>query len=108
MKFERSDENVSNRVFKGALFLTGARFILRLSSLANLVVLGRLLSPSDYGVAALAIVVIGFIQVFSDMRVNSALIAMRTIDKARPDTAFTMNLPQGLLIPLVLFAFAGR
>lgn len=107
MKFERSEENIGNRVFKGALFVAGGRFVLRLFSLVNLVVLGRLLAPEDYGVASLAIVVIGFMQVLSDMRVNSALIAMREIDERHIDTGFTINMLRGLLIAALLFIFAG-
>jgi PST family polysaccharide transporter len=107
MNFERSDKNVANRVFKGALFLTGARFILRLFSLVNLVVLGRLLVPDDYGVATLAIVTIGFVQVFSDIRVNSALIALKDVEKRYLDTGFTMNLIRGVLIAALLFFAAG-
>lgn len=107
MKFERSEENIGNRVFKGALFLAGARFVLRLFSMVNLVVLGRLLAPDDYGVASLAIVVIGFVQVLSDMRVNSALIALRDIDTHHIDTGFTMNFLRGALIAAILFIFAG-
>ncbi|BBE34807.1 lipopolysaccharide biosynthesis protein [Sphingosinicella microcystinivorans] len=107
MKFERSEENIGNRVFKGALFLAGARFVLRLFSMVNLVVLGRLLAPADYGVASLAIVVIGFVQVLSDMRVNSALIALRDIDTHHIDTGFTMNFLRGALIAAILFIFAG-
>ncbi|MBB4633505.1 lipopolysaccharide biosynthesis protein [Sphingosinicella soli] len=107
MNFERSDENIGNRVFKGALFLAGARFVLRLFSMVNLIVLGRLLAPEDYGVASLAIVVIGFVQVLSDMRVNSALIALRDIEGKHIDTGFTMNFLRGLLIAAVLFVFAG-
>lgn len=107
MKFERSDKNVGNRVVKGALFLAGARFIIRIFSLVNLVVLGRLLAPDDYGVASLAIVVIGFIQVFSDIRVNSALISLGTIDENYLDTGFTMNLIRGVVIAVILFAASG-
>ena len=107
MKFERDDRNVGDRVVKGALFLAGARFILRLFSLVNLVILGRLLAPDDYGVASLAIVVIGLTQVLSDMRVNAALIALKDIDRRHIDTGFTMNLLRGVIIAAILFLLAG-
>jgi PST family polysaccharide transporter len=107
MKFERSDRNVGNRVVRGALYLAGARFILRLFSLVNLVMLGRLLASDDYGVAALAITVIAFTQVISDMRVNSALISLRDIDASYINTGFTMNLLRGVIMAVLLFAFAG-
>lgn len=107
MKFERSDKNVGNRVAKGAAFLAGGRVILRLFSMVNLVVLGRLLGPADYGIASLAIVVIGFTQVLSDVRVNGALISMRNVGPSHIDTGFTMNLIRGVLIAAILFVFAG-
>ena len=106
MKFERSDKNVGDRVLKGALFMTGARFVLRLFSLVNLMVLGRLLDPSDYGVASYAIAIIGLTQVFSDIRVNSALISMREVNTTHLDTGFTINLLRGIIVAGLLFAFA--
>ncbi|MBW7945577.1 MAG: lipopolysaccharide biosynthesis protein [Sphingomonadaceae bacterium] len=107
MKFERSDKNVGNRVFKGAVFMTGARFILRLFSLINLMVLGRLLDPSDYGIASYAIAIIALTQVFSDIRVNSALISIREVNRTHLDTGFTINLLRGFIVAGLLFAFAG-
>lgn len=107
MKFERSERNVGNRVVKGAAFMVLARLLLRLFSLANLVILGRLLSPGDYGVAAAAIAVISVIAVISDLRVNQALIAIKSVDPVILDTGFTLTLLRGLLVAAVLLLFAG-
>lgn len=107
VKYERSDKDVGNRVAKGAAFLLGGRIIVRLFSLANIVILARLLTPDDYGVAALAFAVITFLQIFSDIRINQAIVALRHIDAPLLHTGFTINLARGVLIGLVMLLFAG-
>jgi lipopolysaccharide exporter len=106
VQYERSDKHVGDRVAKGAAFLLAGRIVVRLFSLANIIVLARLLTPDDYGVAALAVTVITFLQIFSDVRVNQAIIALRHVDAPMLNTGFTINLARGVLIALVMLAFA--
>jgi PST family polysaccharide transporter len=106
MKFERSDKNVGSRVAMGAAFLLAGRIVTRLFSLANVVILARLLTPDDYGVAALAMTVIAFLQLFSDLRVNQAIVALKHVDSRLLNTGFTMNLARGVLIGLVMLVGA--
>ncbi|MBV7257891.1 lipopolysaccharide biosynthesis protein [Pacificimonas sp. WHA3] len=103
VQFERSDENVGGRVLQGAMFLAGARLIVRFISVINLAVLGRLLTETDYGIAALALVPIALLQVFSDVRITSALIALDDIDERHISTAFTIQVLRGIIIAAMLF-----
>jgi PST family polysaccharide transporter len=103
MNFTRSDKDLGARVLRGALFLAGARLIVRLLSLVNLIILARLLSPSDFGVASLAITAIGFLEAFTDIKIGNALIAFDKIEQKHLDTAFTINLVRGMLIAVLLF-----
>ncbi len=107
MNFSRSSKNLGGRALQGAAFLAGGRIIVRLFSLLNLVVLARLLTPGDFGIATLAITAVAFFQTISDLKVNSAVIALDTLDQSHLDTAFTLTLLRGLLIALVVFAGAG-
>lgn len=107
MKFERDDRNLGGRAIKSATFLAGGRLIVRLFSLINLVVLARLLAPSDYGVAALAITAIGFFQAFSDLKASAALVALDDISPTHLNTAFTIEVVRGLIISVGLFALSG-
>jgi lipopolysaccharide exporter len=106
VKFDRSDRNVGSRVARGAAFLLAGRIVVRLFSLANIVILARLLTPDDYGVAALAITVIAFLQLFSDVRVNQAIVALKHVDARLLNTGFTINLARGLAVALVMLAGA--
>lgn len=106
MKFERDSKNLGVRVLKGTGLLVGARLIVRGFSLVNLVILARLLSPDDYGIAALAIAAIGTFAAFSDLKLAAALTATDDIGPAHLNTAFTLSLLRGLVIAATLFALA--
>lgn len=59
---------------KGASQMAIATNVARLASFASLLVLSRVLSPSDFGVAAIAILLGGFLTNFSDFGLSSTII----------------------------------
>ena len=66
---ERRDRHICRRMIKAAMLVAGGRLLLRLMSLISLMALARLLSPADYGIAALAITVLGLVQVVSEIHI---------------------------------------
>jgi O-antigen/teichoic acid export membrane protein len=102
----RTTGNVGNRMMKAAGFVMAGRMMLRLMSLASLMILARLLSPADYGVAALAMIAIGLLQTLSDIRVSQAIVGLEEVTPAHLDTAFTLALIRSLLIAGLLFVGA--
>lgn len=107
MTFSRNEADLGGRVLRGAAFLAGARLFVRFFSLINLVILARLLTPDDFGIATLAVTALGFLQAFSDVKLNNALIAFDDLGQRHLDTAFTIGFIRGLLIAGLLFAGAG-
>ncbi|MGB3721748.1 MAG: lipopolysaccharide biosynthesis protein [Pacificimonas sp.] len=107
MDFKRSEENLGSRIAGGAAMLAFGRFIVRSLSLVNLAVLARLLSPEDYGIVALALIAVGLIQVFSDVRITDALIALDDLTPLHLNTAFTIQFLRGALIAAALVLFAS-
>ena len=95
------------RVLKGTTLLVGARLIVRGFSLLNIAILARLLTPADYGIAALAMAAIATFTIFSDLKLVAALTATDDVEAAHLNTAFTLSLLRGLLIGGVTFALAG-
>jgi len=104
---ERPERHIARRMMTAAAWIVGGRLLLRFLSLASLMVLARLLSPDDYGVAAMAMMSIGLLQLVSDIRISQALIGVDEVTPAHLSTAFTLNLLRGLLIAVVLAASAG-
>lgn len=102
-----SNDNVAAKVARGGAILMIGQVALRLVRLGSLVILARLLSPEDYGLVALALVVSGLLEVVSDLQVRSALLRLTDIRNSHLNTAFFISLVRGALIAAILFLFAG-
>lgn len=64
-------------------------------TLATAVLLARFLMPEDFGLFAMAQVLVGFALLFSDLGLGSALIQSREIDQRRLSTVFWANASLG-------------
>jgi PST family polysaccharide transporter len=106
VEFERNSRNLGLRVLKGTSLLVGARLIVRSFSLLNIVVLARLLSPNDYGIAALSMAAVAAFTAFSDLNLFQALTASDDVDADHLNTAFTLSLLRGLLMATAMFGLA--
>lgn len=73
---------------------------------AQLAVLARLLPPSDFGVFALVIVVVGFAQTLSDVGVGNAIIHRPRPTREQLSSLFWLNAAGGLAIALLAAAAA--
>lgn len=91
---------------KGALWTISGRWLVRILGLVNTVVLARILMPSDYGVVAMAMLLVGLIQAMSDMGVAVALLRKKEIDEDEIHSAWTLRCMQGLIITFVVVAVA--
>jgi PST family polysaccharide transporter len=70
------------------------------------VLLARLLPPDDFGVVALAMVVVGFAGLVGDLGLGPAVIQSRTLTPLHLRTSFTASLLLGAGLTLVLLAVA--
>jgi lipopolysaccharide exporter len=98
--------SLAARTIKGAGWLMGWRMASRLLGIVNTVVLVRLLSPSDFGLVALALSFSLAIDSVSYLGVPDALVREPVLDRAMYDTGFTMTILRGLLTTLVIAAGA--
>ncbi len=99
-------EGVGGAVAAGAVLMVGARFVLRFLSIFSLAILARLLTPADYGLIALALVVLGLLEVLTNLELTSALIRKPGITAAEYDTAFTLSALRGTLSAAVVAGLA--
>ncbi len=82
------------------------RWSMQLMGLISTVILARLLSPEDFGLIAMAMIFVGFLDVFADIGVDSAVLRHPDPQRAHYDTAWTMQFIIGLTIGLALFLLA--
>ena len=82
------------------------RWLDRLMGLASTLVLVRLLAPADFGVVAMAAIVVGLIDVVLDLGVHVALIQNRNATDEHFHTGWTIRLLQATLAALIVLAGA--
>jgi lipopolysaccharide exporter len=85
-------------VIQGALWAVALRWLMRLVGVANVAILARILGPSDFGLVAMATLVVGLIETWLAFGVDSALIQNAEADRHDFDTAWTIRLLQGAVI----------
>jgi len=76
-------------------------FALTISSTA---ILGRLLTPKDYGLVAMVTAITGFISIFKDLGLSTAVIQKDEIDQPQVSALFWMNILISSVIALVIAA----
>jgi O-antigen/teichoic acid export membrane protein len=90
------------RGVKWTTFSTAAGVVIQLAQLS---ILTRLLKPGDFGLMALAMVVIGFSQAFVDMGISNAIIQKQQITQEQLSTLYWLNVLAGIgVFALILLA----
>ena len=79
----------------------GVRLVIQVGGIA---VLGRLLSPEDYGLVAIVAVIVGYGELFRDFGLSSAVIAAKDVSRAQRDNLFWLNTGIGTVLAVALAA----
>lgn len=78
----------------------------RLIGLVSTLVLARLLVPADFGIVAMASIVVGLIDTLLALGVSSALIQNRNAGREEFDTAWTLGIIQGSMVAGIIWIAA--
>jgi O-antigen/teichoic acid export membrane protein len=90
----------------GARWTLAAKIGLQLFTWPVTIVVIRLLEPGDYGLLAMAMVIIGFVSLFSEMGLGIALVQADKLDDAAARAACAAILACNLLMAMALSALA--
>lgn len=101
-----TEESLRPHIIKGSLWMISMRWVMRFIGLISTMLLARLLMPEDFGIIALSMIIVGFIEVFLESGQQSALIRMDSPDEAHYDTAWTMSIISGFVLSCIIFLSA--
>ena len=87
--------------------MIGSQVGLQLTRALAAIAIARLLTPEEYGLAALALVFASLVMVFSDLALGAALIQRKELSAVDRDTAFWVTVGSGVFFAIVGFALAG-
>jgi lipopolysaccharide exporter len=98
---QRTD-STKQALVRGALWALAMRWSVKFIGIVSTAILARFLSPQDYGIIAMAFMVVGFTEAFLMNGTAAALVKIENPDTEVINSAWTLRLIQGLIAALVL------
>ena len=95
-----------SHLVRGAIWMIAMRWMMRSMGLFSTVVLARLLTPDDFGVVAIALIMVGLLETIAYLGVDLSLIKDQHAGRDDFDTAWSVQLIQGAMISLLLLVCA--
>ena len=99
-------DSIGNSIRTGIAWKAGSQITLQISRVVVALVLARLLTPYDWGLAAMAVLLSGFVVVFTDSALGTALIQQRELREEDRSTVFWISVGAGVLLALTGIALA--
>ncbi|NJK40811.1 MAG: oligosaccharide flippase family protein [Acaryochloridaceae cyanobacterium SU_2_1] len=94
--------SIKNQTTSGVIWTGIATIFTVVIQFLQLSILARLLDPSDFGVMAMIMVVIGFANAFADMGVSNAIIHYQNIQKRQLSSLYWLSILLGVCIFLII------
>lgn len=100
------NEMIKTNTFLSIFWSILSKWSSKLIGMISTMVLARLLTPADFGVIALATIVVAFLDSITDAGLNLYVLRQKEDDRSAFDTAWTLGVLQGIAIaiPLILGA----
>lgn len=92
-------ENLTQQASKGAFWGMASNLIVSAMSFVGTAIMARILSPNDFGLIGMAVLVTGIINLFGNLGLGAALVQKKNVDDEYLSTAFWAS----ILVSVVLF-----
>jgi lipopolysaccharide exporter len=105
------EQSPKRALIMGALWTVGTRWSIKALGFINTVILARLILPADYGIVAMAMLIVGVVQAMTDLGVATALLRKGEVTREEIDSAWSLKFIQGLVLAVLLIVgatFAAR
>ena len=101
-----SGQSLSGKTARGTFWVFTLRIIDRLFKLVRIIILARILSPDDFGVFGIALLVLSILGSFSQTGFSQALIQKQEDIRSYLNTAWTVRVVRAVLIAIIVFFLA--
>lgn len=98
---------IGRTMARGALWMVAMRWAIRLIGLINTAIIARLLSPTDFGLVALAMIAVDLIVTMTDGDIEMALIRAPEAPAGLLHTGWTLKVMAGIIVWAMVTALAG-
>ena len=98
--------SIYKQMLRASAWTIVSRWSVRVIGLVNTAILARLLTPQDFGIMGMAMLMIGLIEGFLEFGSSMLIIREPNLSREYCDTAWTMQILQHLIIALIMLAIA--
>ena len=102
----RSGKTLPQKMVQGGAYLSSLKVIGKILSLIRLVIIGRILAPSDFGLMGIALLTMSAIETFSKTGYREALIQKKEDIKGYLNTVWTVLIIRGFIIFIIIYLLA--
>lgn len=95
------------RAFSGVRWTTFSSFGRAVLQFLQIAILARLLAPADFGLIALVVAVMAFLQIFADAGISNAIIHYQEIEQKQLSSLYWLNVGVSIILALALAASSG-
>jgi len=99
----RSEKTLPQKIAQGGFWIFLLKIARKAFSLIRLIIIGRILAPSDFGLMGIALLTMSAIETFSQTGYREALIQKKNEVKGYLNTAWTVLIIRGLLIFIIIY-----
>ena len=96
-------QEIKKQLFSGVFYTALAKYSGVVISLVISAILARLISPDDFGIVAIATVIIAFFSIFTDMGISPAIIQHKNLTEKDLSNIFSFTILLGLLRSILFF-----
>jgi PST family polysaccharide transporter len=99
-------DDLRGKTVRGGAWTAAAQVAKSLIQISSILVLARMLSPTDFGLIGMVVAVMGFIALFQDLGLSLATVQRKDITHEQASTLFWINLGLGAATMLAAAAIA--
>ena len=103
---KKSGKTLPQKMVQGGAYLSSLKIIGKILSLIRLVIIGRILVPSDFGLMGIALLTMSAMETFSQTGYREALIQKKEDIKDYLNTAWTVLIIRGFIIFIIIYLLA--
>ncbi|MCC9166589.1 MOP flippase family protein [Pontibacter harenae] len=94
--------DIKAKAIKGVKWTTASTLVLALTSILRLSILSRYLDKSDFGLMAIVLLILGFMELFQDMGLSTAILHKQNINKNEYSSLYWTNILFSFLLYLII------
>jgi O-antigen/teichoic acid export membrane protein len=103
---KKSGKTLPQKMVQGGAWISSLKIIRKVLSLIRLVVIGRILAPSDFGLMGIALLTMSALETFSTFGFKQALIQKKENTDNYLDAAWTVLIIRGFVVFIIVYLVA--